>query len=441
MKAYMYMYIQRKDVLLPSCLLCGPILKQLSQHAFIMTNDEDRSPVLLRQEEDTITCLISGDRSEFTLVSSPRFKDKFPADLRKLDVEQVDLTQYPGLADVEYHKANLTTGDCVYIPAKWYYQVNSFSRTTEVEVTWRRQQKSTLMTEKSCKSTISGPPTLDKFHFNNLSRHENHMEHRILHNFIGFLRHDVRLTLKEFIEKMKKDKMLKNMTEWNDEYEDIANEVFDVLNLNTDEVFSLADIDALTPLSLEQMTGLLEDRMADFEEIMQDQNVASSAKSIGGKLFDQGALAKQEALLKKMIREATSKIQEFKKTAQAIEKSIHQSEEEIRQKEKEAYAAEHKDRSTNKSNKFGEKATKPDHKKKDHEVAYQTMDDSIKEAIEDEEEIIAEPDTIEPTTKAAETPAESGSLNQNQSSMISEQKNVKKKDIHSGSDRNVKDEL
>ena len=32
----------------------------------------------------------------------------------------VDFTKFPGMADVEYYHVNLSAGDCLYIPYKWY---------------------------------------------------------------------------------------------------------------------------------------------------------------------------------------------------------------------------------------------------------------------------------------------------------------------------------
>ena len=48
------------------------------------------------------------------------------------DVFRVDLKQYPALADIEYHVANLTAGDCLFIPSGWIFQERSPDNTMTV---------------------------------------------------------------------------------------------------------------------------------------------------------------------------------------------------------------------------------------------------------------------------------------------------------------------
>jgi len=35
-------------------------------------------------------------------------------------IDSVNFTRYPEMAAVKYHVVNLTAGDCLYIPYKWY---------------------------------------------------------------------------------------------------------------------------------------------------------------------------------------------------------------------------------------------------------------------------------------------------------------------------------
>jgi hypothetical protein len=45
---------------------------------------------------------------------------------------RVDFDQFPALADIDYHLANLTSGDCLFIPSHWVFQERSFEKTMSI---------------------------------------------------------------------------------------------------------------------------------------------------------------------------------------------------------------------------------------------------------------------------------------------------------------------
>jgi hypothetical protein len=44
----------------------------------------------------------------------------------------VDLDQFPALANVDYHVANLSSGDCGFIPSGWVFQERSLESTVTI---------------------------------------------------------------------------------------------------------------------------------------------------------------------------------------------------------------------------------------------------------------------------------------------------------------------
>ena len=44
-----------------------------------------------------------------------------------VDVEQVNMTAYPGMAEVPWYKTVLQQGDCFYLPFKWVHQVSRYT--------------------------------------------------------------------------------------------------------------------------------------------------------------------------------------------------------------------------------------------------------------------------------------------------------------------------
>jgi hypothetical protein len=57
-----------------------------------------------------------------------------------LFISRVDLNQFPALADIDYHLANLTSGDCLFIPTGWVFQDRSIENTIAVIYNINHQQ-------------------------------------------------------------------------------------------------------------------------------------------------------------------------------------------------------------------------------------------------------------------------------------------------------------
>ncbi len=50
------------------------------------------------------------------------------------------MNQFPALAGIDYHLANLTSGDCLFIPSDWVFQDRSIENTIAVIYNIKHQQ-------------------------------------------------------------------------------------------------------------------------------------------------------------------------------------------------------------------------------------------------------------------------------------------------------------
>lgn len=61
---------------------------------------------------------------------------------------RVDFDQFPALAEVDYHLANLTSGDCLLIPSSWVFQERSLENSIAVLYNIRHHQAVTITPEE-----------------------------------------------------------------------------------------------------------------------------------------------------------------------------------------------------------------------------------------------------------------------------------------------------
>ncbi|KAK3579916.1 hypothetical protein CHS0354_012457 [Potamilus streckersoni] len=117
------------DVYLPSSLQCGGFEKNLDFSVMWFSSGETKS-VLHYDGADNINCLLDG-RKEFVLIDKKHKdlveRDGFEKDgtFSTVDVEKVDLDKFPGLKEAPWYEVNMTKGDCLFIPFKWYHHVHS----------------------------------------------------------------------------------------------------------------------------------------------------------------------------------------------------------------------------------------------------------------------------------------------------------------------------
>mmetsp|Transcript_51452 Transcript_51452/g.165281 ORF Transcript_51452/g.165281 Transcript_51452/m.165281 type:complete len:247 (-) Transcript_51452:450-1190(-) len=151
--------LQREVEFLPN-LRCGGFLDFLFTHKVWIARGGSRS-VVHRDDAENINCLFAG-KKRFALVH-PRWRKEMEAhpnqegppdrfgfvDARldpsmpgygayfgRLDVDAVDLLKFPGWSEVDWYRADLEAGDCLYIPQGWYHQVRAGPSRTVNTMVW-----------------------------------------------------------------------------------------------------------------------------------------------------------------------------------------------------------------------------------------------------------------------------------------------------------------
>ncbi|XP_041355026.1 uncharacterized protein LOC121372652 [Gigantopelta aegis] len=301
-----------EDVPIPSPLLCDPVVKSFSMNMLNIYGYDFSSPIS-RRNVDTIRCVFAG-KQDFVLVSNIDFSDVMPSDFDKVDVRKVNYKQYPSLRQAEYHKVTVNSGDCIFIPTKWYWQQNCVANTKAVDVTWYHKIKNVKPSE--CLN-YTATPTLNMVDFpDQISLTDSSMLIAIQH-FSSYLISSPSLTYKHFEAELKKDKkLLSKMLNWTDEFEEITVEVFQLLDINSDQSFSVSDLQLITPEKLTKLHPLLDDLLADYQDILTDQqeDTKESAEPATGKTVDatvKEQLGEYMSVLEDVIKDS---IEEFSVT-------------------------------------------------------------------------------------------------------------------------------
>ncbi len=72
---------------------------------------------------------------------------------------RVDFNQFPALENVDYHVANLTAGDCLFIPVNWIFQERSLDST--ISIIYNIHHKQALDIDLNQVQTCSTSDTFD----------------------------------------------------------------------------------------------------------------------------------------------------------------------------------------------------------------------------------------------------------------------------------------
>lgn len=144
-----------RDVPVPYSLQCPALIRLFRRNVMWMSSGGTKSVVHIDGLEN-LNCLVRGVKELF-LVDRRKYPHGVPLDkagetFSSLDVDSVDYLKYPSMANVgEYHYANLTAGDCLYIPYKWIHQVRSFDRNIAVNLWWDHAGTKALSSDR-CKN-------------------------------------------------------------------------------------------------------------------------------------------------------------------------------------------------------------------------------------------------------------------------------------------------
>ncbi|XP_071113454.1 tRNA wybutosine-synthesizing protein 5-like [Haliotis cracherodii] len=128
------------DLLFPCAVQCTRLMEESVVTAMMWFSSGGTKSVVHADAVDNINCLYRGNKT-FVMVDTNKYRDKVDLDrpeglYSSMDVDRVDFTKFPGLAEVEFFHVHMTAGDCLYIPYRWIHQVRSFGSNLAVNIWW-----------------------------------------------------------------------------------------------------------------------------------------------------------------------------------------------------------------------------------------------------------------------------------------------------------------
>ncbi|XP_064608195.1 bifunctional peptidase and arginyl-hydroxylase JMJD5-like [Liolophura sinensis] len=158
----------RPDMVFPCPAQCESVVNGAVVDALMWFSSGGTKSVVHTDAVENINCLIRGDK-EFVMIDPLLYGDKVDMDhpegsYSDVDVDAVDYTKYPGLAEVEFVYVNMTAGDCLYIPYRWIHQVRSYNSNLAVNIWWDHH-KTADIDSSLCPQKCDYDLTLDKVNY------------------------------------------------------------------------------------------------------------------------------------------------------------------------------------------------------------------------------------------------------------------------------------
>ncbi|XP_041366642.1 lysine-specific demethylase JMJ30-like [Gigantopelta aegis] len=130
----------RDDVRVPRCLQCGGFHNRVDTFLLWMSSGGTTS-VLHHDSYENLNCILDGVKV-FKMIDK-ELKERIYANnfnetmgYSRVDVDKVDLHEYPNLRDIPWIEARIEKGDCIYIPKDWFHVVYSYGDRNLAVNTW-----------------------------------------------------------------------------------------------------------------------------------------------------------------------------------------------------------------------------------------------------------------------------------------------------------------
>ena len=133
-----------EDIDVLSCLSCGTFVERIME-ATLWLSSGGTSSLLHRDADNAVNCLLNGTKD--WILIDPKYEHKIPiaqgdkgyGGFAILDVNSVNLIKYSEFQHVPWQYANLTAGDCLFLPYGYWHQVRSYgSKNMAVSVLFSR---------------------------------------------------------------------------------------------------------------------------------------------------------------------------------------------------------------------------------------------------------------------------------------------------------------
>lgn len=238
----------RNDVILPCPIQCQYLAEKGLVEALMWYSSGGTHSVVHTDSVDNINCLYRG-RKEFILVDPSKYGDKVDLDRPEgsysaVDVDRVDYTLYPGLAEVDYIHVSMEPGDCLYIPYRWIHQVRSYGNNLAVNIWWNHHIAPEVNLDL-CNALCDHQMTLDLLEFRGFG--EMTTVDGIRDHFESFLGISSHISFKRFQRALLGEdlEMLKERNA-GDEYLLYLRQIFSLVDTDGDDIFTKRELKETT---------------------------------------------------------------------------------------------------------------------------------------------------------------------------------------------------
>ncbi|RMX38199.1 hypothetical protein pdam_00003363 [Pocillopora damicornis] len=258
---------------LPS-LMCGSFSERILEANLWLSSGGTRS-MLHKDADNAINCLLNGTKD--WILIHPENEQNIPvADgdrgyggFATLDVQSVNLIKYPKFKQVRWQYANMTPGDCLFLPYSYWHQVRSYgSKNMAVSVLFSRLTEFDPIGCESAKLEYTplsdvnmvwtypgyGPQTMG-----NLDPFE------MKDHYISFVesKKSKRLDIEDFFQLLTEGEV---MEEHEDVRRNIAEKVLKIMDAENKGYVTKQDIEALTIEQVKQVANEIDPDPANTEE-------------------------------------------------------------------------------------------------------------------------------------------------------------------------------
>lgn len=273
----------QKDLRIPSPLRCEDTRPMLVDTVTWFSSGGTKS-VLHNDDVDNINCLIRG-KKQLLFINYEKYKTKVTIDRPEggysaMDVDALDFVKYPGMREVEYINGTMEEGDCLFIPYKWFHQVNSWSNDDGMNLAVNVWFKHLFNHQpKECK-LAPADATLDKYKFSDLEQQKNAGKSNekgpsFFELLEGYIQKSPNgLVFEDFVEQLKKDRIITKVDIAKlptlQSLKDIAKPLFDFLDETNNGKLEVDDFDLHEKLNSESREGELKRKVASIEDYAED---------------------------------------------------------------------------------------------------------------------------------------------------------------------------
>ncbi|XP_060584355.1 tRNA wybutosine-synthesizing protein 5-like [Ruditapes philippinarum] len=261
----------RQDVMIPCPLQCEQLVYGEFVDNVMWYSSGGTKSVVHTDSVENINCLYRGEKT-LIFVDPEKYGDKVDLDrvegsYSSMDVDSVDYTKFPGMAEVEFYHVDIAAGDCLYIPYHWIHQVRSYGSNLAVNIWWKHHLSQDL-DFNSCTDPCEPGMTLKEADFKGFGDLTADPE-EIREHLKKLLGNTGETDITRLTQNLLGPEM-KSVIEENEELSEDLDDIFSLLDANKDAIVTKAELDSATKEVLLDIGHIFQAIEEDLEKIYGD---------------------------------------------------------------------------------------------------------------------------------------------------------------------------